>query len=105
MHEWKQECTHLDERGGSCLYWDGICCVSEYPGGCLPIVGECKTGGKDGKACVRIIGEVCSVYIDPKKRWAVGRCPLIEKEQVEETAKKINPLKASKRASAGKKKG
>lgn len=103
MHEYKQQCTHLKDRQGKCDYWDMVCCTSQYPGGCRPIVEQCKTAGPKGSSCSRIIGHVCSVYLDPKVKWAHGGCPLREKERVEKEERKINPLKASKRSTKGKK--
>lgn len=121
MHEWKQECTHINDRNGQCAYYDGVCCTNEYPGGCFPIVEECRTAqimkvqekGSDGKEkevdkripCSRIMSnknEMCSVYINPAAIWNSSPCPFAGKMKTEVKQEKINPLKASKRA-AGKK--
>lgn len=107
MHEWKQECRHIGARGGKCTYYDGVCCTNEYPGGCFPIVEECKTAGlkADGARipCTRIHGDMCNTYINPKAIWHSSSCPFAGSAKEEGESKKINPLKASKRAAKGKK--
>ena len=66
-------------------------------GSCVPIVEKC-----DG--CNKVLetagGKYCKVYPDPTAKWLTGNCPTashIKREVKEE--QKINPLKASKRAS------
>jgi hypothetical protein len=119
MHDWKQECIHLEQRGGTCHFSDNKgCCTSQIPGGCLPVVDQCLTAGielvtdpknkekqiENRVPCKRIANGVCSSYISPPAKWrAIGAlCPFAGKMVTEEASKKINPLKASKRA-AGKK--
>jgi hypothetical protein len=48
----------------------------------------------------------CRIYADPPGRWILGICPSATHVKIEfrETAQKINPLKASKRAARAKKK-
>jgi hypothetical protein len=89
---------------------DGMDCVFMSSGGCTyngtrchPIVDHC-----DG--CARIkeypTGRYCSASPDPATKWVRGLCNIathIKKEEKVE-ALKINPLKASKRAAAGRKK-
>lgn len=67
----------------------------------LAVVDQC-TG------CTNIVEiedtKVCKVYPEPEMRWMIGSCSLathVEKKKADE-AQKINPLKASKRAAAGK---
>lgn len=109
MHEWKQECKHIEERDGKCLYYDGMCCTNKYPGGCRSIVEQCKTAevkmviNSEKKAieqrspCQKIIGNICSTFINPAAEWRSSSCPLSGQIREEETTK-VNPLKASKRA-------
>jgi hypothetical protein len=125
MHEWKQECRRIEVRGGHCPFYDTKtgCCDSKYPGTCRPITDECRTAQiikvqeKDPKdkdktievekqvPCYRIVGgEYCSTYINPAAVWRSSPCPFAGKMKAEVEGKKIiNPLKASKRAAAGKK--
>jgi len=75
-----------------------------YPGGkCFPVVKECDN-------CRRIrefeSGRYCTSYANPEKRWRLGMCPLntnvVAQVKVVETTKKLNPIKAAKRAKKGK---
>lgn len=85
--------------GTECTLWAKSGCV--FSGGsCQTIIDECE-------GCERIvegtIGRVCSAYPAPQKKWQMGICNFathVKVEiKVEET--KINPLKASKKASGG----
>jgi hypothetical protein len=51
-------------------------------------------------------GVFCTVAPHPEKKWATASCNFATNisRQVQETVQKLNPLKASKRAAAGKKK-
>ena len=66
-------------------------------GGCKPIVEDCN-------GCTRIEeynGEkYCSVFPDPSVKWKNGLCNFAthRKPEFVEESKKINPLKAAKRA-------
>ena len=55
--------------------------------------------------CNRITGDVCSAYLDPSVRHRTCVCPLKYTGRVEYVAtkkgRKVNPLKASKRARRG----
>ncbi len=67
---------------------------------CKPIVEDCT----DCNNVVEVNGiKVCKIYPDPEMRWMVGSCPLAThvEHKWSETGKKINPLKASKRAAKG----
>ncbi len=86
------ECTFMSKNG----------CV--FPGGsCQNIVEDCE-------GCEKIvessIGKVCSVYPAPAKKWANGICNFATHAKIEIKVEdvKVNPLKASKKASGGKKK-
>ncbi len=69
---------------------------------CLPIVEKCdgceRHGSFEGK-------DYCFSYQNPASKWTLGRCNLAThvKTAVQAQAK-VNPLKASKRASKGGKK-
>lgn len=62
----------------------------------LPIVPECE-------GCNRIVDGVCSAYLNPSVRHRLCECPLKSNKVLEVIKdKKVNPLKASKKASKGK---
>lgn len=69
---------------------------------CEEIIDKCKGCAKvmagDGK-------EYCSVYPQPAKKWRKGVCNFATHAKVEvpkdESGKKVNPLKAAKRAARG----
>ncbi len=74
---------------------------------CLPVVEECLSGD-DEKPCDHVFetpkGKYCSRYPNPENRWERGRCSLATHIKVDFEApleKKLNPLKASKRAARG----
>ncbi|MBU2055794.1 MAG: PxxKW family cysteine-rich protein [Proteobacteria bacterium] len=66
-------------------------------GSCHEIIDKCE-------GCNKVIvcetGRFCRVYPDPAGKWRAAKCPTASnmKLEVKETAQKINPLKASKRA-------
>jgi hypothetical protein len=86
-----------------------------------PIVTECLTAKlevtKDPNnkeklittkvPCVRIEDvsgtQLCTTYLYPGKKWKTHACPFAQVALTTEQEHKINPLKASKRAAAGKK--
>jgi len=80
------DCTFMSKDG--CGFANGICAT---------VVDKCE-------GCGKIIsyesGKYCKVYTDPENKWFNGRCPTAThvKLEIKET-QKINPLKASKRAS------
>jgi hypothetical protein len=60
-----------------------------------------KEGDKDVAIrvpCKRIIENCCTVYRYPAKKWLSFACPFSQKEVTAEQERKLNPLKASKRA-------
>jgi hypothetical protein len=94
------QCT-TNRPGMECGFMSGKGCG--YSGGaCHPIVEACQ--GCDRTVTV---GEVtyCKTYPDPAAKWRFGACNFAThiKSESKEDGKKINPLKASKRASAKKK--
>jgi hypothetical protein len=82
-----QECGFMSKKG--CGFFAGSCQI---------IIEQCADCGK-------IIsyesGQYCKVYPDPKSKWINGRCPTAThvKTEIKESTQKVNPLKASKRAS------
>jgi hypothetical protein len=84
------ECSFMSKKG--CSYAAGTC---------LPIVDNCN-------GCARIMvleqGSYCSACPDPAAKWKRGACNLATHVAAEKLAggAKLNPLKASKRASKGK---
>jgi len=88
--------------GADCTFWSKQGCV--FSGGsCQTIVENCE-------GCDRIatssIGQVCSAYPAPAKKWLNGICNFATHVKIEIKVDdlKINPLKASKKASGGGKK-
>lgn len=80
------ECAFMSKKG--CGFAGGMCHV---------IIEQCE-------GCGKIIayesGKYCKVYPDPKSKWITGRCPTASHVKVElKEVQKVNPLKASKRAS------
>jgi hypothetical protein len=79
--------------------------------GCIFTEGSCKVVIENCEGCERVvdgsIGKVCSAYPAPDKKWLGGICNFATHVKVEiksEETKNVNPLKASKKASGGKKK-
>jgi hypothetical protein len=87
-----QECPQMSIRG--CGYNGGRCYnTAEACNGC-----QRQTTTDEGVFCI--------VAPEPANKWRMGACNFathLERKRVEET-QKINPLKASKRAAAAKKK-
>ena len=87
--------------GTECTFWAKSGCV--FQGNSCQVVVEACEG------CERIvegsIGQVCSVAPAPAKKWAQGLCNFAthRKVEIENIEQKVNPLKASKKASAKKK--
>jgi len=67
-----------------------------------PIIDKCE-------GCERIVetdtNKFCSTFAIPQSKWRLGLCNFATHAKVEviTTTTKVNPLKASKRAMAGKK--
>ncbi|MBF0225998.1 MAG: PxxKW family cysteine-rich protein [Desulfobacterales bacterium] len=86
------ECSFMTAKG--CSYKEGSC---------FPIVDDCN-------GCNRVIEfsgqKYCSACPEPASKWKKDKCNLathIAAVAAKEAGKKVNPLKASKRASKGKK--
>ena len=85
--------------GTECTFWKKAGCVATG-GSCQVVVEECV-------GCERIakgtIGDVCTAYPDPKAKWACGLCNYATHKKVDLTVAdvRVNPLKAAKRAAAG----
>lgn len=92
-------CT-TTRRGMECFFMTAKGC-SFNGGTCHPIVEKCH-----GCAHVITIGDrkFCKAFPDPASKWMLGNCNLathVERKFVGEQ-RKINPLKASRKAAAGK---
>lgn len=87
--------------GTECTFWSKTGCVFT-DSSCQTVVEECQ-------GCERIvegsIGQVCSAAPSPSRKWAAGLCNLAthKKVEIKSIEAKVNPLKASKKASAKKK--
>jgi hypothetical protein len=94
-------CTTIKE-GVDCVFMSANGCT--YNGArCHPIIDHCE-------GCTRVgefpTGKYCTAAPDPAVKWVRGLCNIathIKKEEKVE-ALKVNPLKASKRAVAGRRK-
>jgi hypothetical protein len=69
-----------------------------YNGGvCLEVVEQCEGCGQIGTFAA---GRYCSTYPAPALKWKNGNCNFATHIKTAQVAKgKVNPLKASKRAS------
>lgn len=85
------DCTFMSKKGCS------------FNGGkCHPVVDSCE-------GCDRILaaedGNYCGSFPDPAVKWRRGACNLATHQKSNgkgaQTSQKVNPLKASKRAAAG----
>ncbi len=87
--------------GTECTFWSKQGCVYKEHS-CQNTIEECE-------GCDRIvegtIGKVCSAAPEPKMKWAAGLCNFATHRKIElkTVDAKVNPLKASKKASAKKK--
>lgn len=85
------------KSGMNCTFMTKKGCA--LPGGiCKPIIDQCE-------GCAKTITyeslKYCTVYPNPASKWLNGKCPMAThvKIEIKENIQKINPLKASKRAS------
>ncbi len=87
----------------------GIECTFMAKSGCVFPGGSCQTIAENCEGCERIvetgIGNICSVFPAPAKKWIDGICNFATHAKVEIKVDdvRVNPLKASKKASGGKK--
>lgn len=89
--------------GSECTFWS--------KSGCTFTEGSCQVVVENCEGCDRIvngsIGKVCSAYPAPGRKWSLGGiCNFATHVKVEIKSEelRVNPLKASKKASGGKKK-
>ncbi len=88
----------------------GTECTFMAKNGCVLPEGSCQAVVDNCEGCEKIvegsIGKVCGAYPYPSKKWANGICNYATHVKVELKVEdiKVNPLKASKKASGGKKK-
>lgn len=88
------DCSTIKE-GTFCAFMSATGC-SFNGGNCNPVVEQCQ-------GCAQIQeysgSQYCKTYGNPAAKWAHGRCNFATHMKDEAKAeKKINPLKASKRA-------
>ena len=84
------ECSFMTKKG--CSFEGGTC---------NPIVPQCEGCGH---ILVLPAAKYCKAYPNPAAKWQFGSCNLathVVRKLTTET-KKVNPLKASKKAAAGK---
>ncbi len=87
----------------------GVECAFMTNKGCNFNGGRCHTVVDQCEGCSRILtaseGVFCAVAPAPATKWARGKCNFAThtERKVAEQNQKLNPLKASKRAAAGKK--
>jgi len=89
---------------------DGVNCLFMTAAGCSYNGTRCHPIAEHCEGCARVqeypTGKYCNASPDPAIKWARGLCNIathIKKEEKVE-ALKVNPLKASKRAAAGRSK-
>ena len=87
----------------------GLDCGFMTKTGCGFTSGACNTIVEQCEGCLRVMelptGKYCSTYPNPAAKWRTGNCNFAThvKAEAQAAAAKVNPLKASKRASAKKK--
>ena len=86
------------KTGRTCIFMKKAGC--SYNGGsCHPVIEACQDCGN-----IETFpnGSFCRVYAEPALKWSPGPCNMSTngngKEEKEAPTKKLNPLKASKRA-------
>ncbi len=82
----------------------GFECAFMTKNGCGFVNGKCQTISEQCEGCGKVFEfeseKYCKVYPEPSAKWMTGRCPTATHVKLEiKEAQKINPLKASKRAS------
>ncbi len=93
-------CTTVKE-GEECVFMTAEGC--KYNGGsCKPVIEACSGCSKVKEYAV---GQYCAASPEPAIRWKSGKCNLAThvKEAAGSNNKKINPIKASKKAAAKRK--
>jgi hypothetical protein len=89
------ECVTI-KPGMNCVFMKKTGC-SFNGGTCSPIVEGCEGCGY---VMEHDHGKYCQVYADPATKWVLGRCNFAThvKGEVQPSAQRVNPLKASKRS-------
>lgn len=82
----------------------GFECAFMAKNGCGFINGSCQKIIDQCEGCGKVVdyesNKYCKVYPDPSGKWLTGKCPTATHVKMEiKEAQKVNPLKASKRAS------
>ena len=88
--------------GTECTFWKKSGCSAEG-GSCQVVVEECQGCDRIAKGT---IGEVCTSFPNPAAKWTSGLCNFATHKKIDLKSEdvRVNPLKAAKRAAAGKKK-
>ena len=88
--------------GTECAFWKKSGCSADG-GSCQVIVEDCQGCGRIVKGS---IGDVCASFPDPAAKWAGALCNFATHKKIDNKSADVrtNPLKAAKRAAAGKKK-
>ena len=84
----------------------GRTCVFMRKSGCSYNGGKCHPGTESCAGCSNLedlpAGQFCRIFAEPALKWNAGNCNMashIQGDRSQEvTVKKVNPLKASKRA-------
>ncbi|MEW6440737.1 MAG: PxxKW family cysteine-rich protein [bacterium] len=88
---------NIAKVGKACVFMKKAGC--SYNGGtCHPVIESCS-GCSNVEAFPQ--GQYCRVSPEPSLKWNSGKCNMathLEKAQEQSPIKKVNPLKASKRA-------
>ena len=89
-----------ERKGKDCSFMKKTGCNYVF-GKCFPIVEKCKDCKK-----IETFGEnnFCNAYMKPEIVWRTGCALTTTRVLTKDEIKKINPLKASKKANKGRKK-
>ena len=89
------ECVTI-KPGMNCVFMKKTGC-SFNGGACSPIIEACEGCGY---VMEHDNGKYCQIYSDPATKWVFGRCNFAThaKSEIQASAQRINPLKASKRS-------
>lgn len=82
----------------------GIQCSFMRKTGCSFNGGACREVAEQCEGCGYVTeyenGKYCQLYADPAMKWIFGRCNFAThvKTEIQASAQRLNPLKASKRS-------
>lgn len=82
----------------------GVACTFMKKTGCSYTGGACNAITEACEGCGYVVehstGQYCQIYAEPAMKWAFGRCNFAThvKGEVQPSAQRLNPLKASKRS-------